>query len=274
MPTDSYTSAARSTAAPDVAAPPTHLDQRQQVDRVERMADDEAFADAACPSCSSDGQQARGGRREHDVRSGRARSPRRSTSCLRSSRSGALSWTKSTPAAASSAEPTNGERALRRQRGHRQACRAARRALSSDLADLARRLGVGVEQQDVDAVEQEAGRPAATDDTATEQADARPGRGSGSSAHPLEPCSSLTASLSLSRTSCGPMTLHVHPSRIGDGPARRGRHWWPAGPRPRVQVVLQPDAHVAAGQRGHRDERDLHAADRERREHRSPAAAG
>src|SRR4029079_4453876 len=36
---------------------------------------------------------------------------------------------------------------------------------------------------------------------------------------------------------------------------------------PEVEVVLQTDAHVAAGQRGHGDEGDLHLADRERREH-------
>src|SRR5258705_7341567 len=36
--------------------------------------------------------------------------------------------------------------------------------------------------------------------------------------------------------------------------------------RPEVEVVLQTDAHVAAGEGGHGDEGDLHLADRERRE--------
>ena len=156
-------------AAPDVAAPPTDLDQRHQVDRVERMADDEPFR-MHMPVLHLGGQQARRRRAEHHVRSGRARWPRRSSCCFRSRRSGALSWTKSTPSAASSAEPTNAQRALRRQRRHGQLGVGAA-GVVEDLADLARRLGVGVEEQDVDAVEQEPGGPAATDDTATEQAD-------------------------------------------------------------------------------------------------------
>src|SRR6476659_10893164 len=45
------------------------------------------------------------------------------------------------------------------------------------------------------------------------------------------------------------------------------RHEFPVGglvARSEIQVVLQPDANVAAGQRGHGDEGDLHLADRER----------
>ena len=131
------------------------------------------------------------------------------------------------------------------------------------LADLARRVGIGVVEVDVDAVEHEAGRPATTDHAAAEQPDPVEARGSGTS-RPLH-------ELELVPHLIGALDPHVHALQDLDG---AGDELGVGGEMtaPEVQVVLEADAHVAAGERGHGDERELHPRDRERREHRARAA--
>ena len=120
MPTARYTAAARSMVSGAVALAAAQLDQRQQVDGVERVADDEPLG-VPHLRLQQRRQQARGRRAE---RSRRARPPRlaaASSRCLSSTRSGADSWTKSAPSTASSTEDDVGQRALGRQRRQRQA---------------------------------------------------------------------------------------------------------------------------------------------------------
>ena len=200
------------------------------------------------PSCSSDGR-----RPEVDdaiTTSGPAAlAAAASTDRLRSMRSGALSWTKSTPVAASSAEPTKvsvpsgGSGAMVSRR-------AGAAGVVEELADLARRLGVGVEEPDVDPVEQEPSGPAATDDTATEQPDGLQARDRAHDApltalrsRPLGPFARSARSLGRGQLQLradvrGLEDAHVHGLQDGDGPAHEvgvGGQLAAAG----VEVVLQ-----------------------------------
>src|SRR3954468_17765625 len=61
----------------------------------------------------------------------------------------------------------------------------------------------------------------------------------------------------------GPEHAHVHGLEDRAGPLDELAVGGEGAPR-EVEVVLEPDAHVAAGEGGHRDVRQLHPADRER----------
>ena len=231
----------------------TDLDQRQQVDGVERVADHQPLR--VSESVLERAREQPGRRRgDHDVGSGDG---------VGASEQLALHVEALRRALLDEVDADRrvlgcGHDVQRAGRGQGDADETLQRA-AGDVDD-ARRLGaglrVGVVEQHVGAVGDEPPRPAGADDPAAEQPDA------GRAAAALTARTQGEAVADLGRS------LHAHVHRLedahgaGDEVGVRGQL-----ARPGVQVVLQPDAHVAAGEHGHGHERQLHAADRERREH-------
>ncbi len=142
------------------------LDERQQVDGVERMADDEALGpvDAGLQLARP---QTRGGGAEERVvgrRAGRLRQERLFQ--LEALRRRLLDEVGACGGLCGGADEL--ERPLRGQRRERQPAVGPAR-VRDRLADLALRLRVGVVEPDVDAVEDEPRRPAGADHAAAEQ---------------------------------------------------------------------------------------------------------
>ena len=134
---------ARASRAP-VALAAAHLDERQQVDGVERMPDDEPLRPRPCRACSSRRQQPRGRRARSRVRPARPGSRARSSVALQLEPLGrALLHERRRPrrpprpSRRSVSVPSAGSGAQRQPRE-----RAPR--VREHLADLARRLGIGV----------------------------------------------------------------------------------------------------------------------------------
>ena len=146
-----------------------HLDQRQQVHRIERMSDDEPLR-MLHARLQQAREQARGGRREHDVgRRGSARPPQQVLLQLQPLGRALLHEVDALGRFFRRGDER--ESSLGRQRRHHELPRRPSRVVEH-VADLARCIRIGIEQLHVDAVEQEPRRPAAADDTAAEQADA------------------------------------------------------------------------------------------------------
>src|SRR6266540_7482477 len=170
-----------------------------------------------------------------------------------SARSGALSWTKSASAAASSGVGTNVS-VPSVESGASVSLRKARRAFSSTSSTLRGASGSGSKSR--------TSTPLRTKRAAQPPPITPPPRRPavcGRSATTPEP--QLLAHL------VGPEHPDVHALEDRDRAldelaVRRGN------PAREVDVVLQADAHVAARHRCHRDVRQLHAPDRERREDR------
>ena len=141
---------------------------------------------------------------------------------FRSSRSGALSCTKSTPATASSGVSTK-RSAPSTDRGTIGQLVEGPPGVVEHLADLARRLGIGVVEVDVDAVEHEPRRPPATDHTAAQQPDPVEARDRGPHA-----ASRASARPAPRRATLDP---HVHALEDLARRGRRARRWWPSCPR-------------------------------------------
>ena len=234
-----------------------HLDERQQVDGVERMPDGEALG-VRHVGLQAGGQQAGRGGGEHRVRRRPRGSRAASSARLSASRSGALSCTNAGALHGLLGRGGERQRPLGGQRRERQPAQGAAR-VGEHLPHDALRVRGRVVEAHVDAVEEEARRPAAADHAAAEQ---RPVRVSHAATRP-----------SRSRTSPGPSTRAFIASRIVTARSTSSRVRGQHAAR-EVEVVLEPDAHVAARERGHGDVRQLHAPDREGGEHGARRAAG
>ena len=175
------------------------LDERQQIDRVERMRDDEPLR-MRHPLLQVARQEARGRGADDDLGAAAA-SIARSTSRLSSSRSGTLSCTKSAPSTAASIEAAK----VSRPRGGSGAPTRrvkARSAFATTSPTIALRLGAGIEHRDVDAREQQARDPTRADHPAAD-AGGLPGR-----------VHQRRSSLSFARTSAGPRIRAPMPCAI------------------------------------------------------------
>ncbi len=261
MPTARYIAAARAVVSGAVRSPRHDLDQRQQVDGVEGVRHAQALGPLqARRRCRR--QQAR--RRRADDRVGLQRAlDRRQQLLLELQPLGRALLHQLGAGDGGLRRVDQLQPALRGQRRERQPPVGAPARVVDHLADLARRLGVGVVDAHVDPVEHEARRPAAADDAAAEQAD--PARGP-TRAH------AGPRSRSRSRTSAGPRTRTFIASRIATARSTSCAVGGEDAAR-EVDVVLQPDPHVAARQHRHGDERAAPCGRSRRRRRPLPGAA-
>ena len=179
------------------------LDERQEVDRVERMTDDEPFR-VRHVALQLGRQQARRRGTEHDRRAGRPAGVGEHRLLEGEPLGGALLHEVGA-GDRFVGRADEAQRALGRTRHVGQAV-VGPPGVVEHLADLARRVRIGVVEVDVDAVEHEPGRPPTADHATAEQPD------------PVEPGDRRPhvrfTSLSSSRTSSGRFTRTFIPSRI------------------------------------------------------------
>ena len=212
-------SAARAIVSGAVCSPAHDLDQRQQVDRVEGMADESRSGCVMSALRAAVGSRPEVDEPNTTSGSGGRGSTARAARASARSRSGALSCTKSTPATASSGVADERQRGPPAAAAPASACAYARRALSSTSPTLRAASGSGSYSAHVDAVEHEARRPAAADDAAAEQADARGSRDR----------LSRVAQPQLARARRpAPRTRGVHRLEDRDGALDELRRWWRA----------------------------------------------
>ena len=168
MPMLRYRSAARCLVSSLVVVAAAHLDERHEVHRVERMADDESLG-MLHVALHLGGQQPRRRRPEDHVGPGDAAGRREQLLLqLQPFRRALLHEVGALDGFLDGRDDP--QRAFLRPLHHRQLGVGAA-GVGQHLADLARRLGIGVEHHDVVAVEQESCGPSAADHTTTEQAD-------------------------------------------------------------------------------------------------------
>ena len=147
-----------------------HLDQRQQVHRVERVSDHEALG-MVHAVLHQRGQQARRGRTEHHVGAGGGAGPTQQILLqLQAFGCALLNEVDIGGRVLGGCDKSQG--ALGGQCRHDQLGQRST-GIGHDFAHLARGFGVGVEHLHVDAVQQEPCGPAATDDAAAQQTNRR-----------------------------------------------------------------------------------------------------